>query len=56
MPQARHRYCLLEVDLLQIQRPEVNLLLTEHSYHCERYFKRTQVNEKREVLLSLSYD
>ncbi|KAG7006028.1 hypothetical protein G7Y79_00016g040130 [Physcia stellaris] len=26
------------------------------SYHCERYFKRAQVNEKQEVLLSLSYE
>ncbi|KAI8628809.1 terpene synthase [Xylariaceae sp. FL1651] len=25
------------------------------SYYCERYFKSTQVNEKREVLLDLSY-
>ncbi|KAH9907587.1 terpene synthase [Xylariomycetidae sp. FL2044] len=25
------------------------------SYHCERYFKNSQVNERREVLLDLSY-
>lgn len=26
-----------------------------YSYLCERYFKNTQVNDKREVLLDLSY-
>ncbi|KFZ07596.1 hypothetical protein V501_06304 [Pseudogymnoascus sp. VKM F-4519 (FW-2642)] len=26
------------------------------SYHCERYFKKTQVNKRREVLLDLSYE
>ena len=29
--------------------------LTMYSYYCERYFKHSQVNEKFEVLLDLSY-
>lgn len=29
--------------------------LIDNSYSCERYFKQTQVNDKFEVLLDLSY-
>ena len=36
--------------------PLIDILdLTINSYHCERYFKNSQVNERLEVLLDLSY-